>query len=308
MRYAIVDIGSNTIRMNVYEIEKNNIKQLFSKKTVAGLSSYIQDGKLSTKGIQKATKVLSSYRYIAELLGAEKFLPFATASLRNITNADEAIAAINKYADVTIDLIQGRDEALYGFRGLTIGNDVDSGVLFDIGGGSTEVIHIVKGTVKRAESVPMGSLNSFTTLMKGLTPTRKEAAKIKKEFNARLDELNISKSREYDTLYGIGGTARACGNVCQEYFDLPNHREFTAGDLGKMIDALSEGDNRAIRTLLQVVPERIHTLTPGMLIIETLCERFSSKKVSVGKNGVREGYIVNYLVEEGVVDHACNLR
>ena len=154
MRYAIVDIGSNTVRMNVYDVGKNKITQLFSKKTVAGLSSYLQDGHLTQKGINKASKILSSYRYIAELLGAEKFLPFATASLRNIGNADEAVNAINKNAKVTIDLIQGRDEALYGFRGLTLGTKVNSGVMFDIGGGSTEVIHIQDGTVQRAESIP----------------------------------------------------------------------------------------------------------------------------------------------------------
>lgn len=303
MRYAIVDIGSNTVRMNVYEVNDNTVLRLFTNKKVAGLSSYIQDGALTQKGINKATKILSSYQYIAELLGAQRFLPFATASLRNITNANEAIQTINKNAGISIDLIQGRDEALYGFKGLTLGKQVNSGVMFDIGGGSTEVIHIVNGTIERAESIPLGSLNTFTTMMKGLTPTPKEAAAIKEAIATHLDNLGISKNREYPAIYGIGGTARSCGNVCQEYFGLSDHREFRYEALRALVDALEAGDNRAIRILLQVSPERIHTLTPGMLIIETLCERFSSGIISVGKNGVREGYIINYLQKEGVVNH-----
>ncbi len=307
MRYAIVDIGSNTIRMNVYDIQDNVISQMFSKKTVAGLSSYITDGNLTPKGIQKASKILSSYRKIAELLGAEKFLPFATASLRNISNAQAAVDAINQTTGVSIDLVPGRLEAIYGYQGLVLGNKVDSGVLFDIGGGSTEVIHILDGEVQRAESIPLGSLNVFTTLMKGLTPTKKETAKIKAAVHSYLDAAGISKDRHYPVIYGIGGTARACGNVCQEYLGLPNHRVIPYQALRTLIRALCNDDKYALRTLLQIVPERIHTLTPGMLIIQTLCDRFSAEEIRVGKNGVREGYMVSHLVEEGILQDGYKL-
>ena len=303
MRYAIVDIGSNTMRLNVYEVAADRIVQLFSKKTVAGLSSYIEDGKLSQKGMNKAAKVLRSYKQIADLLQTERFLPFATASLRNIDNRDEALAYILDKSGADIELVEGDEEAMYGYRGLSITQDAETGILFDIGGGSTEIIYFLKGEVQRAESVPLGSLNSFTTLTKDLVPTEKESRKIQKQVSGMLDALDIPDNKVYPTLFGIGGTVRACGNVCQEYFELDSNKEITAGHLRRLIRDLRAEDRVAIRTLLQVVPERIHTLTPGMLIIDVLMRRFSAERVIVNKYGVREGFIVDHLLEEGVLDH-----
>lgn len=303
MRYAIVDIGSNTMRLNVYEVAADRIVQLFSKKTVAGLSSYIEDGKLSQKGMNKAAKVLRSYKQIADLLQTERFWPFATASLRNIDNRDEALAYILDKSGADIELVEGDEEAMYGYRGLSITQDAETGILFDIGGGSTEIIYFLKGEVQRAESVPLGSLNSFTTLTKELVPTEKESRKIQKQVSGMLDALDIPDNKVYPTLFGIGGTVRACGNVCQEYFELDSNKEITAGDLRRLIRDLRAEDRVAIRTLLQVVPERIHTLTPGMLIIDVLMRRFSAERLIVNKYGVREGFIVDRLLEEGVLDH-----
>lgn len=303
MRYAIVDIGSNTMRLNVYEVAADRIVQLFSKKTVAGLSSYIEDGKLSQKGMNKAAKVLRSYKQIADLLQTERFWPFATASLRNIDNRDEALAYILDKSGADIELVEGDEEAMYGYRGLSITQDAETGILFDIGGGSTEIIYFLKGEVQRAESVPLGSLNSFTTLTKELVPTEKESRKIQKQVSGMLDALNIPDNKVYPTLFGIGGTVRACGNVCQEYFELDSNKEITAGHLRRLIRDLQAEDRVAIRTLLQVVPERIHTLTPGMLIIDVLMRRFSAERVIVNKYGVRKGFIVDRLLEEGVLDH-----
>lgn len=301
MRYAIVDIGSNTMRLNVYEVSADEIHQLFSKKTVAGLSSYIEDGKLNQKGMEKAAKVLRSYKQIADLLQTQKFIPFATASLRNIDNREEALSYILDKAGAKVELVEGTKEALYGYRGLTIKHDVQTGVLFDIGGGSTEMIYFEDGEVKQAESISLGSLNSFTTMTTGLFPTEKEAKHIQNAFRKGMDKIGIPENVVRTTLFGIGGTVRAAGNVCQEYFGWSGNKEIPARALDKLIRDLREQKPRAVRTLLQVVPERIHTLTPGMLIMDALMTRFSADCVIVNKYGVREGFIVDHLLEEGVL-------
>jgi exopolyphosphatase/guanosine-5'-triphosphate,3'-diphosphate pyrophosphatase len=301
VRYAIVDIGSNTMRFIVYEVDADGIHRLFSKKTVAGLSSYITNGKISQKGMQKAAKVLGSYKSIADLLQTEHFLPFATASLRNIENREEALHYIREKSGADIQVVDGSLEALYGYRALTISQDVPSGILFDIGGGSTEIIYFLDREVRRAESIPMGSLNTFTTMTKDLVPSSKETKKIKNEFYAQLDAAHIPKNTKQEELFGIGGTVRACGNVCQEYFGLDSNKEIPAEAIRQLIRDLRLENRTALRTLLQVVPERIHTLTPGMLLIEALLSRFSAKRMTVNKYGVREGFIVERLRKEGVL-------
>ena len=301
MRYAIVDIGYNTMRLNVYEVDKDHVHQLFSKKTVAGLSSYIENGSISQKGMQKAAKVLGSYKEIADLLQTEVFLPFATASLRNIANRDEALEYILQKSGAEIEVVDGPMEALYGYRGLTINQDGASGILFDFGVGSTEIIYFLDGEVQRAESISLGSLNTFTTMTKDLVPSSKEAKKIRNEFHKKLDELDIPRNKTYPELYGIGGTVRACGNVCQEYFGLDSNKLVPAEAVRQLIRDLRHENRIALRTLLQVVPERIHTLTPGMILIEALLSRFSAQRMIVNKYGVREGFIVEKLLKERVL-------
>ena len=85
MKYALIDIGSNSIRLNVYN--KDNIqKEVFSKKYMAGLAGLVEDGKLSDKGIKKLMKVLSAQKMLLDYLPIDEIYAFASASLRNVDN------------------------------------------------------------------------------------------------------------------------------------------------------------------------------------------------------------------------------
>lgn len=308
MRYAIVDIGSNTIRLNVYEIEDNEIRLLFSKKTVAGLSAYRENGRLSQKGIQKAAKILASYRQLSELLGVEEFLPFATASLREVDNANEALDDILHSAGVRIDLVEGAQEARYGYRGLCLRRAVDTGVMFDIGGGSTELIYFEKGEVAHAVSIPIGSLSSFSQQVKGLFPTKPEASDIRSAMNKRLDAAGVPKNKPHRVLYGIGGTVRACGNLAQDTLGLDSNRRVTHEQLRHLIKSMRNQDPFTLRTLLKITPERIHTQSTGMILMDALCQRFDAEEIAVTKSGVREGYLVDTLLKKGVIHDGFRLR
>ena len=83
---SIIDIGSNTIRLSVYQLQEGTIIPLLHKKTMAGLASYIQDGWMSEEGIHTAIRVLNQYRSLLEHLSIQQVSVFATASLREISN------------------------------------------------------------------------------------------------------------------------------------------------------------------------------------------------------------------------------
>ena len=91
MTYGVIDVGSNTIRLVIYEVKENRIESLFSNKNTAGLIGYVNDGELSRKGIRKACDVLNSLQKVAAHAQVEKLYVFATASLRNIANTKEAV-------------------------------------------------------------------------------------------------------------------------------------------------------------------------------------------------------------------------
>ena len=87
--YGVIDIGSNTIRLCIYEAAGGDINLLFNNKNTAGLAGYVKNGALTQKGIKKACSVLKQYKATVKNLPVEKLFVFATASLRNITNTDE---------------------------------------------------------------------------------------------------------------------------------------------------------------------------------------------------------------------------
>lgn len=143
MRHAIVDIGSNTIRLIIFDINenKNNFKKVLNKKYTAGLITYVHDGELSGKGIKKLIKTLSSIKNIVIELNVDTFSPFATASLRNLENTEEVLEEVKKDLDIDIDVLEQVEEAFLGNVGIRSEIKVDSGISVDIGGASTEVVY-----------------------------------------------------------------------------------------------------------------------------------------------------------------------
>ena len=170
MTYGVIDVGSNTIRLVIYEVKENRIESLFSNKNTAGLIGYVNDGELSRKGIRKACDVLNSLQKVAAHAQVEKLYVFATASLRNIANTKEAVEEIEKETGLDIDVISGHDEAVLDFEGAAHAQKLKDGVMVDIGGGSTEVVAFADGKITDAVSLEFGSLSMYKTYVSRLFP------------------------------------------------------------------------------------------------------------------------------------------
>ena len=134
--YAVIDIGSNTIRLVLYKIENNQIKSLLNKKSPAGLAGYInKDHCLKKSGIRKAVAVLSEFKEILDHMTIQEVFPFATASLRNINNAPEVLEAIRENCGFEVRILSGEEEAIFDYYGALQAMEMDKGLLTDIGGG-----------------------------------------------------------------------------------------------------------------------------------------------------------------------------
>src|SRR5690349_12755831 len=104
MIYGIIDMGANTIRMSIYRVENHDFTFLFHKKVTAELLSYVNDGVLSPAGMEKACQVLKKFLAILENLEIEKYHVFATASLRNIVNTQEALSYIQEQTGLAVEV------------------------------------------------------------------------------------------------------------------------------------------------------------------------------------------------------------
>ncbi|MFQ9741642.1 MAG: hypothetical protein ACLRX5_03620 [Slackia sp.] len=163
MNYGVIDVGSNTVRLCVYDVSADGkkFKTIMNRKTMAGLASYVRDGKISEEGIAVAAESIGKCLKRASYLKPVRVDVFATAVLRNISNSAQAIAAIESEAHCSIVLLSEEDEAHLGFVGASSRDAMENGVLIDIGGGSSEVTLIVNSNDVMCASLPVGSLSSY---------------------------------------------------------------------------------------------------------------------------------------------------
>lgn len=116
--YGVIDIGSNTIRLMVYRVEDGAIHPVLNKKYATGLVGYINSkGRMSKEGIRKAVEILSELRAVTQQIRLREIFPFATASLRNITNTEEVLQAIQEASGFSVRVLSGQEEATFDYYG-----------------------------------------------------------------------------------------------------------------------------------------------------------------------------------------------
>ncbi|MCI5697762.1 MAG: phosphatase [Clostridiales bacterium] len=290
MNFGIIDIGSNTVRLNVYSYESNDINMIFSKKHVVGLVSYIQDSRLTDKGITKLVNVLHSIKEIISHVTVDKTIAFATASLRKINNTEQVLKKIEEETGFRIKIYDQELEARLGFEGIMWTMPYKDGITVDIGGGSTEIIRFKNREISQIVNYSEGSLSLFNRYVKGIIPTEKEIKNIQNDIKEELykKELNF----ESGIIIGIGGTIRAIGDLSKEAFSLDDNRHFTNKNLTSLYKSIIKGDEDLVKLMLKIAPDRIHTITPGMVIFKFLCKRFGAEEIVVSSSGLREGVLL----------------
>lgn len=296
--YGVIDIGSNTVRLSVYEKTDVSIRSLLHKKSMVGLAGHVdKDGNMTPEGIARAVRVLAGYRDILRNIEVKDVFVFATASLRNINNTAQALKEIHEKTGFTVDLVSGEQEALYDFVATTHFMELDKGVLVDIGGGSTELVFYNGGIVEKALSMPIGSLSLHNRFVKDILPTEKELEKIRECVKDELKKVDFRTERT--AICGIGGSIRGAHRLYRDTHKLPlTINSMQADDLGTLLDTLSADRKFAVQKILKAAPDRIHTLLPGMTILDQIARRYGSRVVMVSDYGVREGYLYSKLFLE----------
>lgn len=312
--YAVIDVGSNSIRLVVYAVPndkqsvytRDDFSTLANDKVMAGLAAYVVDGVFTPAGIKKATSTIKAHLKHASYFSCKKVSVFATAVLRNAKNSAEAVAAIERGAGCKIDLISGEDEALLGFAGASSEICIANGVAVDIGGGSTELTLVKDEVPVACKSIPQGSLSSFAGHVQGILPSPDEARGIREAFDANLnDQINPAEYRA-DKLYGIGGSVRAAAKMLMvRSDDRTRPKTLYRTDIEGLLTSCENDACSYAHDALVAAPERIHTLTPGCIILSEVMRQLDAKSIRVCKCGIREGYLITRILKAKVA-HPCS--
>ncbi|OXZ30971.1 exopolyphosphatase [Finegoldia magna] len=299
MIYAVIDIGSNTIRLSVYKVIGDEVKNLFNEKSSASLASFIEKGMMNEHGIQKLINTLKEFKnLISNFEDISKTYAIATASIRNSCNRREIIERVRTEVGIDIELISGEEEAKLSFLGSGI--DSQSGILTDIGGGSSEIVVFEQGKVVKTSSLNIGSLVAFDNFARGLFITKDEKKLLEDDIKLMLASNNLNRV-QHDLVCAVGGSARACLKLYNEYYDKEaGNVIITMDGLKNLINTLINMEDRTkMKLILKVKADRIHTLIPGMIILYRIAKYFYADIIRVSMTGIREGFVYNKILERG---------
>lgn len=292
MKHAVIDIGSNTIKMTVSAIDADGPRELFSKKRRAGLALHSLDGTMSRDGVDAACRAISDLRASLDRVGPHTFHAFATASLRGITNRADVLREIASRTGVDVEVISGEDEALYSLAGARHEIPEASGTLVDIGGGSTEIASF-DGDDARGMSFAVGALALSARFMMGsISPKSGERERMIEAIRRAFDCDAIRTIPRHDTIYAVGGAARAARALANEAFGLgPDNREMTLDQLRGLRRSIARGTRETIELLNRTAPSRARTMYAGTAILTRLMKHLGAHTVIACSSGIRDGYL-----------------
>lgn len=296
MKCGVVDIGSNTVQLTVYHYEGDGFRPLLNRWETVGLAGYAENGALTEEGVRTACRVLKDFQTLLEDLEVPELHAFATASLRGISNTEQVVEDIRARTGIGVEILSGETEAEYSFRGATWGVPSPAGLMTDIGGGSTELVGYENGAITSTVSLPMGVVSLFNKYVSGVLPTQAEQGSIRAHAAALLDGQALTRC---ETLLGVGGSVRAVVRLCNTLSGAePENRVVPLCEVDSLYDRLAKGDKGALKLILRAVPDRVHTVTPGLILVREIFSRCGAGSLAMSATGVREGYLLSQVMKK----------
>ena len=299
--YGIVDIGSNTMVLEIFKIKDNGKpKSVFSLSEKSVTSIYVKNNNLTKEGIDKLVSVLKDYNEAMDLVKVKTKYVFATASLRKIDNTEEVIAAVKKKVGLDIHLLSGEKEASTSFNSVKDTElTTNDGIIIDLGGGSCEVIDFVNKTVITSESMPLGVSSCYKEYVNGMFPNETEAKAIENRVLSELKKLIVNNTIKRNDMFGIGGSSKTLKKVLVylEYIDNDSDH-IPISMLDELFDEINAPTRENYESILNINAERINTFIPGLIITKTIAKYFNVTYLHFCKNGVREGILNEIIANE----------
>ncbi|WP_169728396.1 Ppx/GppA family phosphatase [Geminicoccus roseus] len=291
--YAIVDIGSNSVRLVVYDELGRAPLPRFNEKSLCRLGSGLDaTGELAPEGFRRTVEATRRFRAIADAMGVVRIDVLATEAVRRASNGPALVDAIKEEAQFEVRILSGAEEAHYAALGVISGFYRPTGLVGDMGGGSLEVAEVLDDRVgERMVSLPLGAL-----------PVQEMLAEVGTGAKDRIDALLKEKlvpAMVDPVLYAVGGGWRALARVHMMSVEAPIHvahgYAVDADELRKFAKKLWRLAPAKIAELPGVPARRVPTIAAAALVMDRLLKRLAPERVVFSALGVREGWLFEQL-------------
>ncbi|MGH6762724.1 MAG: exopolyphosphatase [Phyllobacterium sp.] len=292
---AVIDIGSNSVRLVIYEGVSRAPTVLFNEKILCGLGKgIVKTGRLDDKAVASALRALQRFRALVVQARAGSVHVLATAAAREAENGPAFIDEAERILNVPIRVLSGREEAYYSALGVISGFNHPDGIMGDLGGGSLELVDIRDRAIGDGITLPLGGLRLQEMANGKLT----EAGKIARKHLATAKLLTEGKGRAF---YAVGGTWRNIAKLHMSATHYPLHvmhdYQMPASQAVNFLKRVASGNVDKMRGIEEVSKNRRSLLSYGARVLLEIIKKMQPEKIVFSAIGVREGYLYSLLSE-----------
>lgn len=293
---SVIDIGSNSIRLVIYEGVARSPTVLFNEKMLAGLGrSIVTTGELDPDGVTRAVEEFRRFRALSEQAGAQSLHVLATAAAREARNGPDFIHRAEDILGTQIRVLSGREEARYAALGVISAFHRADGIMGDLGGGSLELVDVRGETMGEGVTTPLGGLKLKE--MSGASTA--EAQRIARQELSRAAWLVQGEGRNF---YCVGGTwrnlARLHMSVTKYPLPVMHHYELDPVRDAAFLKRVAKGDIGKMKGIERVSKNRRALLPYGAAVLLEVIRAARPARIVISANGVREGFVYSLLGEE----------
>lgn len=300
---AIIDIGSNTIRLVIYNYTPlKGLREISNIKTVARLRTYIKPtGEMSEEGIQLLEDTLISLKEILEEFEVTDIIAAATAAIRQASNQEAIVKRMKTKTGIDLVVLSGEEEAYFGYLAVVHSMDTSSAVTIDIGGGSTEITLFKNKNLQKTHSFPFGTVSLKQRFVKGNIINEAEKGDLITFVRQQFNSLPWIQGSELPII-GIGGSARNVAQIHQQQRDYPisgvHQYEITRNDINSLGNRLGALNFEQLKRLDGLSSDRADIIVPAIEVFRVLMDVVDSEVFQFTRQGLREGIIINKILQD----------
>ncbi len=292
-RIGVVDIGSNSIRLVVFDRLGRVPVPVFNERVICGLGRGLaRDGKLNEEGVALALPNLLRFARLAQAMEVSDLVQLATAAVREARNGPGFVSQVEQASGYPVTVLDGAQEATLAAYGVLVGIPTADGLAGDLGGGSLELIELTQGKLGRRTTLALGPLR----LMDAGGGDRRQAAKLVAKALATVPWLADSMGKGF---YAVGGAWRNLARVHMEQNGYPLHviQNYTTSALPAQdfCQVIAQQGRRSLSKMPTVSRRRVETLPYAALTLAGVLERVQPMSLIFSSCGLREGLLYQRL-------------
>ena len=307
-RIGVIDLGSNSLRLVVFERLGAAVFPLFNEKVMCGLGRGIAStGSLNPEGVALALVNLRRFVAFARAIAVHHLAVLATAAVRDASDGEAFAAEVERQCRVRVKIIDGAEEARLSAVGVLAGIPDADGIVADLGGGSVELVRVGPGTssaggtgqIDEGISLPLGPLRlaEFGDRAKGLSEIIERA----------LAGASVLRAAAGKRLYLVGGAARAIARLHMEHSQYPLHiiHRYTISRMEAegFLDIIGRQSRKSLERITTISRRRLDLVPLAALVLRKLITHAGPQSVVFSALGLREGYAYGLVpIEERISD------